>query len=306
MKTNFNLTCIISMFFLCFANSSAAQEIEETKTVGDVIYQEYKENGINKALEKYREIKSSQDSEYKLTEWELNRIGYRVMEEGDMEAAEKLFRLNMEEYPQAANPRDSYADYLIKTGDNEGARKYLQESVSMAEKSTGEDEKKIMQGSKAKLAKLDKKHQQFDFLVGEWDVDATSFADGLGSGNFKGHDEVVADEKSGVITIKHKNQQGEIEGKRIIVYDAVEDVFDIAYIGMNSPMGIQNSTMKIKNLGDGKYEMIEDYEEDGVRKQARHELYKNGEEELNWVIFQEGSEGEDWKKVYAMDLKRNN
>lgn len=306
MESKFKLNWYMSLILMFLCSLTMGQEVKGKKAVGDVIYQEYKENGIDKALDKYSQLKSSNSKEYELTEWELNRIGYRLMEEGDMEGAERIFKLNMEEYPKAANPRDSYADYLIMMGDNEGAKKYFRESISIAEKSTREDEKPVMRGSKSKLAKLENKHKQFDFLIGKWDVVATSFNEGIGAGGFKGVDEIEQDEKSGVITIHHKNAQGEIEGKRLIVFDANEDVFDVAYIGMNAPMGIEHSTMKIKDLGNGKYQITENYDEDGVKKIARHELQKNDNGELNWVVLEGGNEGKDWKKVYAMDFKKIN
>src|SRR5690606_9745335 len=99
---------------------------------------------------------------------------------------EKVFKLNMEEYPQAANPHDSYADFLMQKGDKETARKHYEKAVAMAEKGSSNDDKNLFRMSKAKLAKLDNKHKQLDFLVGNWDVKSTSFAEGLGGGSFDG------------------------------------------------------------------------------------------------------------------------
>src|SRR5690606_37110682 len=116
-----------------------------------------------------------------------------MLNNGDLESAEKIFKLNIEEYPKAANPHDSYADYLMEKGDKKEARKHYEKAVSMAEKSTREDEKELLRMSKAKLAKLDEKHKQLDFLLGNWDVKSTSFTEGFGSGNFSGQDEYIRD-----------------------------------------------------------------------------------------------------------------
>ncbi|UJH92284.1 hypothetical protein LZ575_06995 [Antarcticibacterium sp. 1MA-6-2] len=151
----------------------------EKNSIGDAVYEEYKQNGIDKALAKYRDLKANKD--YEVTEWELNRIGYQLMhDDGDLEAAENVFSLNMEEYPQAANPMDSYADYLIEKGNPEEAKNYLQKSIAQNEKNKREDEKQLLKASKAKLAKLENKHKQLDFLIGNWDVNSTNFQ-GIGA-----------------------------------------------------------------------------------------------------------------------------
>lgn len=109
MEIRLNFNRILSMVFICLATAVFSQDVKK-KSVGDVVYQEYQKNDVNEALAKYRDLKAKSSAEYDFTEWELNRIGYLIMRDGDLESAEKVFKLNMEEYPQAANPHDSYAD----------------------------------------------------------------------------------------------------------------------------------------------------------------------------------------------------
>ncbi len=145
MKTKINLNQILSICFICLAPFIYSQEVSDQKSVGDVVYEEYRQNGINKALDKYRDLKANNQNDYNFTEWELNRIGYQIMQnKEDLEAAEKVFKLNMEEYPKAANPQDSYADFLIAKGDKKAAKKHFEKAVSMAEKSDREDEKDLL------------------------------------------------------------------------------------------------------------------------------------------------------------------
>lgn len=308
METKLNLSQVLSLCFICLTSFVFSQETTNPNSVGDIVYEEYRQNGIESAMEKYRDLKANNSDEYEFNEWELNRIGYLVMEnDGDMEAAEKIFKLNMEEYPDAANPHDSYADYFIKKGDKEAAREHLEKAVSMAENSTREDEKELLKMSKAKLAKIENKHRKLDFLMGEWNVTGTSFAEGLGSGVFTGRDEYVQNEDENMIMINHLNQRGEVMGKRIMVYDAAEDEYDVAYININTPMGIRTSSLKLKELDNDTYELIElPNEQDEDDKQMRHELKKNPDGSLNWVIYESEPDKEDWKKMYAMDMSRNN
>ena len=306
MKTNFNLFGLMGLFFLCFTSITLAQETK--KSAGDAVYQEYKQNGIESALKKYSGLKSK-SSEYDLTEWELNRIGYQIMmDDKDLESAEKIFSLNMKEYPQAANPRDSYADYLIEKGDMEGAKKYLKESVAIAEKSEKEDEQtRILLGSKAKLAKLENKHRQLDFLVGNWDLTSTNFTNGVEAGKETGIDEVVFDEASSLITINHKNSNGEIMGKRMMMYDPMDESFDAVYINTLTPMGMETSEIKIKEAGDNKLELMEAFTtRKGEKKKMRHEINKSDANKLDWVIYESGADEKEWKKVYAMNMQKKN
>jgi hypothetical protein len=308
MRTNFNLPRLISLFILCFSVTVFAQDTIQKKSVGDAVYQEYKQNGIDSALQKYSELKSKSD-EYTITEWELNRIGYQIMiDDQDMESAEKIFSLNMKEYPQAANPRDSYADYLIEKGDLEGAKKYLKESIAKAEKSDKEDEQtRILQSSKAKLARLENKHKQLNFLVGNWNLNSTNFTNGVEAGNTTGTDEVVYDEASSLITINHKNSNGEIFSKRMMVYDPIDEGYDVAYINTLSPMGIETSFIKINKVGDNKLELMETYtNRKGEKKKMRHEINKNDNNKLEWVIFEPGANEQEWKKVYVMKMEKKN
>src|SRR5690606_25999794 len=197
-----------------------------------------------------------------------------------------------------------YADFLMQKGDKETARKHYEKAVAMAEKGSSNDDKNLFRMSKAKLAKLDNKHKQLDFLVGNWDVKSTSFAEGLGGGSFDGRDEYIRDKDENMIMINHYDERGEIVGKRILVYDAIEDEYDMAYIDLNTPTGMTTGSLKLKDMGNNTFELSEKIEAEN--KKMRHELKKRADGGMDWVIFEAGDGKEDWKKVYAMDMKKRN
>ena len=92
-----------------------------------------------------------------------------------------------------------------------------------------------------------------------------------------------------------------------MVYNALEDGYDVAYINNNAPTGIEMSFMKLKDQGDGTYELIENYkDEEGNDKKYRHTLKKKSDNTMDWEVFESESNKEDWKKVYAMKMKKNN
>ncbi len=296
---------IMSFVLMFFCVTGYAQE-EETASVGAVVYEEYQKNGIDQAINTYKELKAEQAGEYNWNEWELNNIGYRIMnEDNDLEAAEKIFLLNIEEYPTAANPYDSYADYLLEKGDTDKAREYLQKSITIAEKSDKEDEQtRILSTSKGKLAKLDKKDRQLDFLVGDWKINATGYQQGKESAQMKGKDKVVYDENTNAIIFHHFNDQEKSEGMRIIAYDAMDDEFDVAYLSPSSLQGIQVSSMKLKKAGENKYEFMDHYTtRTGEEMKIKHELEKISDNELKWIIYEPQDNGE-WQRVYAMNMTK--
>src|SRR5690606_23877175 len=106
MKNHFNLRIAISFMLICFTTLLAAQETRKA-SIADLVYADYKKDGIEKALQHDAELKKKEADKYRIDEFELNRIGYVIMnQDKDLESAEKVFRLNMEEYPEAGNPRD--------------------------------------------------------------------------------------------------------------------------------------------------------------------------------------------------------
>lgn len=305
MKSKFNKEWVMSLVLMFLFLSSYAQD-DEKASIGAVVYEEYQQNGIDQAIERYQDLKENKAGEYTWDEWELNNIGYRMMnEDNDLEAAEKIFSFNIEEYPNAANPYDSYADYLLEKGETEKAREYLKKSITIAEKSDKEDEQtRILSTSKGKLARLDKKDKQLDFLVGDWNIDATGYQKGNESAKMKGKDKVVYDENANALIFRHFNDQQKSEGMRIISYDATDDEFDVAYLSPNSLQGIQMSSMKMKNVGENKFEFMDRYTNSiGKEMTMRHELEKISDNELKWIIYEPTDDGE-WQKVYAMNMKK--
>lgn len=305
MESKINSKWFMNLFFMCFFITAFAQD-EEKASVGDVVYEEYQEKGVDEAISKYKDLKANQADQYTWNEWELNRIGYQIMnDDNDLEAAEKVFKLNMEEYPDAANPYDSYADFLLEKGNKDEAKKYFKKSITIAEKSDKEDEKtRIMSASKSKLAKLEKKDKSLDFLVGDWNIDATGYDKGKEGPKMKGMDKVTYDENANAIIFHHFDDQNKSEGMRILAYDAIDDEFDVAYINPNNLQGIQTSSMKMKNVGVNKYEFMDHYtERDGTEGIMKHEVEKISDNEVKWVIYDKGEDG-NWQKVYAMNMKK--
>ena len=297
---------LMSYTLILFVSISFAQTAPNTM-LDETIYQEYQQNGIDSAIQKYKDLKSKNASEYTWDQWALNRVGYHLMQDGDLDSAEKILKLNMQEYPDASNPVDSYAEVTLAKGDKEAAKKYYLQAVAMGEKSNIEDEKtRILSNSKAQLAKIEGKNNQLDFLEGTWQTATTGFQDGKEAGTQNGYDVMDFNQDHTMMTVHHLDSNKQNVGQRILVYNASKDVYDMAYFNPEILSGITTSCMEVKEAGNGQYEMIETYKDDsGVEKKAKHNLIKNQDGSIDWTIY-EGDNSNNWKKVVAMNLHKAN
>ncbi len=307
MKTKLKLSRMLSIMFFCLGSVIFAQNNEIKRSIGDVVYQEYEQNGIDKALQKYKNLKANSLTQYHWSEEELNTLGYQLMSKKDLEAAEKVFRLNMKEYPKAANPNDSYADYLIEEGDFDKAKKYLRKSIKIAKDSEIENENtRIFNISTAKLAKLEKENQQLDFLLGNWDVEVTGFEKGQKTFHQTGKAISNYDAENSMLTTLLTNSAGVPFRKNILVYNALEKNYDLGYVEPTAPMGISMSKLVVKDLGSNKYELIENgMNRKGEKMTTKHEIEKKSDDILIWTMYSQEKDNKNWEKSSVWNYKKS-
>ena len=302
MRAQLNFKWILSLMLISLCSMVFGQDVPEN-TIPDQLYKEYKANGIDQSLKTYQKLNT--DKEYNGFQEPLNVLGYRLMlEDKDLEAAKKVFEAQIAEYNTEANPYDSYADLLLEMGNKAEAKKNFEKSVSIAEKSDKDLDQQIYRSSKAKLAKMDNKHKMFEFLDGSSDVVITNFEANkeVGKNNF--HSNASYDENGNILTINFTNQNDVSVGKRIVVYDAIEDQYDMAFLNASEPMGIRVSHIKVKDLGDNKMELMESYvDRKGKDQSVRHEIMKkNGS--VEWVIYEKAKDSKDWEKVAVQNFNK--
>ena len=66
------------------------------------------------------------------TEAEINNYGYLIMNQGRLEEAIRVFRLNIQRFPESWNPYDSLGEALNNKGDKAGAKEYYEKAYEMA------------------------------------------------------------------------------------------------------------------------------------------------------------------------------
>lgn len=104
---------------------------EREDTPGQVLLKAILEKGYAEAVLPFLSEDSQNIDTTRIKEWQMNQIGYRLMERHRYEDAKKVFYANMKAFPQSANTYDSYAEAHLRTGDFETARKYYAKALEM-------------------------------------------------------------------------------------------------------------------------------------------------------------------------------
>ena len=66
-----------------------------------------------------------------IVESTINAMGYRFLEGGEIDAAIKIFDLNIETFPTSANAWDSLAEAIMTKGDHEAAIRFYRVSLEL-------------------------------------------------------------------------------------------------------------------------------------------------------------------------------
>ena len=70
-----------------------------------------------------------------------NLLGYKYMQEGQMEKAKQHFEIYIRQYPKTANAYDSYGDYYAKMGDKKKAKEMYLKAYKLNNEFTGSKKK---------------------------------------------------------------------------------------------------------------------------------------------------------------------
>jgi len=104
----------------------------EPMSIGRYLYDIIYFQDVDNAIETYKRIATSSSKTYFVfNENELNGLAYQMIRENKLEAAIKLFKLNVEEYPLSANAYDSLAEAYLKNGQKDLAIKNYKKSFEL-------------------------------------------------------------------------------------------------------------------------------------------------------------------------------
>ncbi|MBN1272410.1 MAG: serine hydrolase [Candidatus Aminicenantes bacterium] len=99
-------------------------------TLGEFLFQEMKEKGTEKTAPHFEAL--IKEAGYVVrSQSDLNEFGYELLEEGWMDMALEIFKLNCRLFPDKPNTFDSLAEAYLKKGNLESALKYYEKALEL-------------------------------------------------------------------------------------------------------------------------------------------------------------------------------
>ncbi|HET8888814.1 MAG TPA: YceI family protein [Candidatus Angelobacter sp.] len=104
---------------------------EGKKSIGALVYETVQKEGLNAALQQYKETKQIQPDAFEFGPGQLNLVGYRLLQHGKVKEALEFFKLNADSYPDKAFAYDSLGDAYLANGDKQQAAKNFKKSLEL-------------------------------------------------------------------------------------------------------------------------------------------------------------------------------
>lgn len=101
-----------------------------TRRTREAVWQVIEEQGVEAGIAEYHELEDSGPPEA-FDEYVLNTLGYRLLRSDRLAEAIAIFKLNVEEYPDASNPYDSLGEAYMEAGEWELAIENYERSLEL-------------------------------------------------------------------------------------------------------------------------------------------------------------------------------
>ena len=99
--------------------------------VTNVLEKVLKESGTEVMIDKYNELKGSENSGYLFSEHMLHQIGSDLFSENKIDDALKVYLRNYKEYPDSFITNDALAETYLKMGEKKAALEFFKKSVEL-------------------------------------------------------------------------------------------------------------------------------------------------------------------------------
>jgi tetratricopeptide (TPR) repeat protein len=94
-------------------------------------YEWLAEGNYSQALMAFRQLLSENPSDPDIQESLINRIGYQLLEQNEMDKSIDMFRINVALYPKSFNTYDSLGEAYLKSGNMDLALKNYAKSLEL-------------------------------------------------------------------------------------------------------------------------------------------------------------------------------
>ena len=107
-----------------------------TKSLGELMWQTINERGMEAAVAQHAQLKRD-TAAYSTGSLQLNIIGYKLLQRGRIDDAIRVFRLNLEAFPEEGALWDSLAEAYAANGDRALAIQHYENALAMDPHNTG-------------------------------------------------------------------------------------------------------------------------------------------------------------------------
>lgn len=118
------------------------------KSIVDTLMSIIVDKNIDKAIDTYWTLYSDYEDRYNFKESQLNILGYQLLQVGLNKEAIKIFKLNVEQFPESSNVYDSLGEGYMIAGDNKNAIKNYEKSLKL--NPANDNAKKMLEQLKSK------------------------------------------------------------------------------------------------------------------------------------------------------------
>jgi len=109
----------------------AVEKTANLLSITDALMPVIQKDGVDPAIEQYRNLKAHQAGSYDFSESELNGLGYALLRMKKVDEAVKILELNVEMYPASANTYDSLGEAFMAQGNREKAIATYRKSLEL-------------------------------------------------------------------------------------------------------------------------------------------------------------------------------
>lgn len=136
------------------------------KSIAETLYKIAVERGAAPAVAEYRKLKAENSPAFDFSEAELNKLGYQLVGLKRRKDAIEIFKLNVEMFPNAANPYDTLGEAYLEDGEKELALANYKKAAELDPKNA--NALLIVRRLEGKETKIDS--SGFDAYVGDYQV----------------------------------------------------------------------------------------------------------------------------------------
>ncbi|WP_397362979.1 serine hydrolase [Olleya sp. R77988] len=142
-------------------------------SIAKILDKQIQDNGIEKAVLFYKKTKAEQLDAFNFDVEELNTLGYQYLAKERLDIALQVFKLNVEAFPEASNPYDSYGEALLINGDTNEAIKNYKKSLVL---NPGNDNAKdVLKKLNVEIKEVTVSNEILERYVGKYQLAPTFF-----------------------------------------------------------------------------------------------------------------------------------